>query len=217
LSQAVALRTINGTAQAGDWVVAAAGSPPGDLLKLWRSPEGSFTHIEFGFSCMGHELPAALGIRMAQPRRGRVVAVIGDGTYLMAPTELVTAVREALDVTIVVLVNGGFRSIEGLQRASVARRFGNEFGVEVDYAANARSLGCAAWTVDSAAGLADALREAAAVSGPAVIACRVAPENHLPPSGAWWDLGVPAVSDDPAVTAAAAAVREGAAAQRWYG
>jgi 3D-(3,5/4)-trihydroxycyclohexane-1,2-dione acylhydrolase (decyclizing) len=230
LSQAEALRTVNRAAGPGDWVVAAAGSPPGDLLKLWRAPTGSATHIEFGFSCMGHELPAALGIRMAQPEHGRVIAVIGDGTYLMAPTELVTAVQESLAVTVIVLVNGGFQSIHGLQRGSVAHSLGNEFRVReppggaldgpevgVDYAASARSFGCAAWDVDSAAALEAALREAAEVRGPAVIACRVAATGHLPPSGAWWDLGVPEVSDDEAVTARAAEQRAGAAAQRWYG
>ena len=167
---------------------------------------------------------------MAQPDGGRVIAVIGDGTYLMAPTELVTAVQESLAVTVVVLVNGGFQSIHGLQRGSVARSLGNEFRrrpapggsldgpfVDVDYAASARSFGCAAWDVDSADGLARALREADALRGPAVIACRVSAEAHLPPSGAWWDLGVPEVSEDAQVAARAAHQRSGASGQRWYG
>jgi 3D-(3,5/4)-trihydroxycyclohexane-1,2-dione acylhydrolase (decyclizing) len=212
-TQGVALRTLEAAVGEGDWVVAAAGSPPGDLLKLWRTPAGSATHIEFGFSCMGHELPAALGIRLAQPGRGRVVAVIGDGTYLMAPTELLTAAQESLDVTVVVLVNGGYQSIHGLQRASVAHGYGNEFAVEADIAASARAFGATAWDVDTAAGLADALREA---RGPTVIACHVVP-SRLPDSGAWWDLGVPEVSSDAAVREAAARQRAGAADQRWYG
>jgi 3D-(3,5/4)-trihydroxycyclohexane-1,2-dione acylhydrolase (decyclizing) len=212
-----ALRAINAAARAGDWVVAAAGSPPGDLLKLWHCPPGTAAHLEFAFSCMGHEIPAGIGIRMAEPEAGEIVVVIGDGTYLMAPTELVTAVQECLKVTVVVLVNGGYRSIESLQRSSLGIRFGNAFAAEVDYAANAASLGCAVWDVDDEAALEAALAGAREQPRPAVIACHVDPEAVLPAPGAWWDLGIPEVAADPAVAAAAAEPARGAARQRWYG
>jgi 3D-(3,5/4)-trihydroxycyclohexane-1,2-dione acylhydrolase (decyclizing) len=212
-----ALHAINRSARAGDWVVAAAGSPPGDLLKLWRCPPGSRAHIEFAFSCMGHEIPAGIGIRMAEPEAGEILVIIGDGTYLMAPTELVTAVQERLKVTVVVLVNGGYRSIESLQRAALGIRFGNAFATEVDVGANAASMGCATWDVDSEAGLEAALEEARGQELPAVIACRVDPKRGVPGSGAWWDVGVPEVAADPAVAAAAAAHARGAAGRRWHG
>ncbi len=109
---------LNGETRAGDWVVAAAGWQPGDLLKLWETPEGSATHIEFGFSCMGHEIPAALGIRMHEGPQGEVFVVLGDGSYLMQPTELVTAVQERLKLTVVLIDNGGYGSIDGLARES---------------------------------------------------------------------------------------------------
>jgi 3D-(3,5/4)-trihydroxycyclohexane-1,2-dione acylhydrolase (decyclizing) len=210
-------RTVNAACRAGDWVVAAAGSPPGDLLKLWEVAPGSSTHIEFAFSCMGHELPAALGIRMAQPDAGEVFVVIGDGTYLMAPSELVTAVQERLKVTVIVLVNGGYRSIESLQLGTVGRSFGNEFGVPVDYAANARSLGAAAWDAANVDELAAALDAARAHAGPAVIACDVEPRRMLLGSGAWWDLGLPEVSADPHTRDLAAAHARGAEGQRFHG
>jgi 3D-(3,5/4)-trihydroxycyclohexane-1,2-dione acylhydrolase (decyclizing) len=217
MTQGHVYRALNAACRAGDWVVAAAGSPPGDLLKLWDVAAGSSTHIEFAFSCMGHELPAALGIRMAEPDAGEIFAVIGDGTYLMAPTELVTAVQERLKLTVVLLVNGGFQSIHALQRATVGRSFGNEFGVPVDYAANARSLGCAAWEAGTVDELAAALDAARAHPGPALIACDVEPHRTLLGSGAWWDLGVPEVSADPRTRELAAAHARGAEGQRFYG
>ena len=217
LTQAQVLATVNASVRAGDWVVAAAGSPPGDLLKLWRCPEGSFAHLEFGFSCMGHELPAALGIRRSRPDAGEVIALIGDGTYLMAPTELATAVAERRKITAVVIVNQGFQSIHGLQRSTTALSFGNEFAAEVDFAANARSLGCSAWDVAGAGELGAALAEARAGDRPAVIVCQVEPRRLALGSGAWWDLGVPEVSGDPEVARAAAAHAAGARRQRFHG
>ncbi len=90
MSQGELIRVLNQEARAGDTVIAAAGGPPGDLLKLWDSTGGRACHLEFGFSCMGYEIPAGLGVRLAQPE-GEVYVLIGDGTYLMNPTELVTA------------------------------------------------------------------------------------------------------------------------------
>lgn len=228
LTQAQVLRTLNGAARAGDWVVAAAGSPPGDLLKTWAVPAGSSAHIEFGFSCMGHEIPAALGIRMAEPDAGEVFAVVGDGTLLMAPTELVTAVQEGLDVTVVLLVNGGYQSIHGLQRSFVGASFGNEFRhradgdgltgavVAVDHAALVRSLGCSAHSVRDAGELTAALERTREEPGPSVIVCDVEPRRALLDTGAWWDLGVAEVSERPETEQLAAAHRE-RGRQRWYG
>jgi 3D-(3,5/4)-trihydroxycyclohexane-1,2-dione acylhydrolase (decyclizing) len=214
MSQGPVLRALNRTAKAGDWVVAAAGSPPGDLLKLWEVPAGASAHIEFGFSCMGHELPAGIGIRLAQPETGEVVVVIGDGTFLLSPTELVTAVQERLKIVTVLLVNAGYQSIHGLQLSTVGSSFGNEFRmrdrdagapegdiVDVDYAAVARALGCSAWRADSLEELERALAEARAAEGPALIECRVEPRRMVLGSGAWWDVGL----------------AKGAAAQRFYG
>jgi 3D-(3,5/4)-trihydroxycyclohexane-1,2-dione acylhydrolase (decyclizing) len=217
MSQAQALRAVNQAARPGDWVVAAAGSPPGDLLRLWSCPPGSSAHLEFGFSCMGHELPAGLGIRMADPGAREVFVVIGDGTYLMAPTELATAVAERLKVTVVVLVNGGYRSIEALQQATVGDGLGTQFRSEVDYAANAESLGCRAWEADTVEALRAALAEARAHDGPALIACRVEPRRLLTGSGAWWDLGVAEVSGREEVRRRAAEHAAGQARQRYLG
>jgi 3D-(3,5/4)-trihydroxycyclohexane-1,2-dione acylhydrolase (decyclizing) len=217
MSQGQALRTLNASARAGDWVVAAAGSPPGDLLKLWEVPPGGHAHIEFGFSCMGHELPAGLGIRMAEPGAGAIHVVIGDGTLLMAPTELLTAVQEGLAITVIVLVNDGYQSIHGLQETATGLSFGNEFAVRADHVGLARSLGCRTWEAATPEALAASLDAARVHPGPGVIVCPVEPRRALLGAGAWWDLGVPEVSDDPEVRRRAGLRRAGAAEQRFYG
>ena len=159
ISQGELIGVLNGEAKAGDTVVAAAGSPPGDLLKLWDATGGRACHLEFGFSCMGYEIPAGLGVRLAQPE-GEVFVFVGDGTYLMNPTELVTAVQEDLKITVIVAENHGYQCIRRLQMGRTGRSFGNEFRardpktnrlegeyVAIDFAKNAESFGARAWHV----------------------------------------------------------------------
>jgi 3D-(3,5/4)-trihydroxycyclohexane-1,2-dione acylhydrolase (decyclizing) len=212
LEQGVVLRTVNEAAGAGDWVVAAAGWQPGDLLKLWQTPSGGFTHIEFAFSCMGHELPAGLGIRLAIGGEDEVFVVIGDGTYLMQPTELLTAVQESLKLTVLVLDNGGYQSIDRLAVGNAGIGVGNEFRVRgddgllpdgerigVDFVANAASMGCRALLAATEDELRSALAEARRGSETTVIVCPTDPAGALPASGAFWDLGVPEVARSPEV------------------
>jgi len=209
MGQGEVLRAIERTVEAGDWVVAAAGWQPGDLLKLWETPPGSFTHIEFAFSCMGHEIPAGLGIRMREGPAGEVFVVIGDGTYLMHPTELVTAVQEDLKLTVVILDNGGYQSINGLALGHAGAAAGNELRrrgadgrfpdgerLAVDYVANARSMGCEAVLAETVDALDGALRGARAADATTVIVCPTAPHRALLSGEAFWDLGVPAVAAD---------------------
>jgi len=229
MGQGEVLQALNQRVRAGDWVVAAAGYPPGDLLKLWQAPPGSFTHIEFGFSCMGHEIPAALGIRMRTGPDGEVIAVIGDGTYLMNPAELVTAAQEHLKITVVVLDNGGYQSINHLSLANAGVSAGNEFRerdpgarlpdgarITVDYAASARSLGCDAVTATTVTDLAAALERARASDRATVIVCPTAPDRPLLASGAFWDLGVPQIAADPQTQDRAAGHQARSLLQRPY-
>jgi 3D-(3,5/4)-trihydroxycyclohexane-1,2-dione acylhydrolase (decyclizing) len=230
MSQGQALRVLNRMARPGDWVVAAAGSPPGDLLKLWATPPGASAHLEFGFSCMGHELPAGIGIRLADPDAGEILVVIGDGTFLLSPTELVTAVQERAKVTVIVFVNHGYQSIHTLQLGTVGASFGNEFRareaalgapagdvVPVDYAAMARALGCRAWRAETPDELETAIGESRSADGPALIECHVEPRRMLIGGGAWWDLGVAQETDDPRTRELATEHAAGAAAQRYFG
>ena len=156
MSQGQALRALNEAAGPRDWLVVASGTPHVDVHKLWDAGRGERCLMEVGFSCMGGEIPAALGVRMARPDADEIYVAIGDGTYLMGSTgELVTARQEGLKLTVIVFENGGYQSIHALQRNRTGRSFGLEFRgldgdyVEVDYAANARSLGCSAYRVET--------------------------------------------------------------------
>ena len=226
MSQAQLLRTLNQAAGPGDWLVVASGTPHVDVHKLWSSDRGERCLMEVGFSCMGGEIPAALGVRMASPAAGEVYVVVGDGTYLMGSTgELVTACQEGLKVTVIVVENGGYQSIHGLQRNRTGRSFGLEFRersgggldgdtVGVDYAANARSLGCAAFAVSTPEELRDALEAARQETRPAVIVARVEPRRLLLDSECWWDVGVAEVSDRAETRELAADHARGRALQR---
>ncbi len=218
LTQAQALRALNEAAGPEDRLVVASGTPHVDIHKLWDPAGSGRCLMEVGFSCMGGEIPTALGVRMGRGGRGEVYVVIGDGTYLMGSTgELVTARQEGLKVTILVVENGGYQSIHGLQRARTGRSFGLEFGVDVDYAANARSLGCAAFVVSSLDQLRDALHEARGEIRPTVIVTRVEPHRLLLDSECWWDVGVAEASERPETRRLSAEHARGRSLQRHYG
>jgi 3D-(3,5/4)-trihydroxycyclohexane-1,2-dione acylhydrolase (decyclizing) len=219
MSQGQALRVLNAAAGPRDWLVVASGTPHVDVHKLWNTSGRCL--MEVGFSCMGGEIPAALGVRMARPEADEIYVVIGDGTYLMGNTgELVTARQEGLKLTVLVFENGGYQSIHGLQRNRTGRSFGLEFRgpdgdyVEVDYAANARSLGCSARVVETDEQLAAALDAAREETGPVVIVVRVEPRRLLLDSDCWWDVGVPELSERPETSALAAEHVRGRALQR---
>jgi 3D-(3,5/4)-trihydroxycyclohexane-1,2-dione acylhydrolase (decyclizing) len=167
---------------------------------------------------------------MAKGQSGEVFVVIGDGTWLMGNTsELVTARQDGLKVTVLVIENEGYQSIHGLQRARTGRSFGLEFRqragdgglsgpfVEVDYAANARSLGCGAFVVSSIDELRGALDDARRDTGPVVIVARVEPRRLMLDSDCWWDVGVAEVSARPETRELATEHARGRALQRHYG
>jgi 3D-(3,5/4)-trihydroxycyclohexane-1,2-dione acylhydrolase (decyclizing) len=209
MSQGELIGVLNREAQPGDTVVAAAGGAPGDLLKLWDATGGRTCHLEFGYSCMGYEIPAGLGVRMAQSE-GEVYVFVGDGTYLMNPTELVTAVQEGLKITVVLSENHGYQCIRRLQMWRTGVSFGNEFRhrdpaanrlegeyVRIDFAKNAESFGARTWHVEDAEQLRRALREARAERRPCVIVAEVEKHRFLPGGGTWWDVAPAEVSQDP--------------------
>jgi 3D-(3,5/4)-trihydroxycyclohexane-1,2-dione acylhydrolase (decyclizing) len=229
MSQGQMLRVLNETSGPNDWLVVASGTPHVDVHKLWRPGTGARPLMEVGFSCMAGEIPAALGVRMARPEAGEVYVVIGDGNYLMGGTgELVTACQERLKLTVIVVENHGFQSIHGLQRSRTGRSFGLEFReraedgtlltgpyVEVDYAANARSLGCASFTASSVQQFRDALAGAREETRPAVIVVSVEPGRLLLDSACWWDVGVAQVSERAETRELAAEHARGRALQRF--
>src|SRR5438552_2469072 len=209
MSQGELIQALNHEARAGDTVIAAAGGPPGDLLKLWDASAGRACHLEFGYSCMGYEMPAGLGVRLAQPK-GEVYVFIGDGTYLMNPTELMTALQEDLKITVVISENHGYQCIRRLQMWRTGISFGNEFRhrnpktnrlegeyVQIDLARNAESFGARTWHVQTPEELRLALREARTERQTCVIVAETEKHRFLPGGGVWWDVAPAEVSQDP--------------------
>ena len=220
MSQGELVGVLNDYAQTGDTVIAASGSAPADMHKLWDVGGGAACHIEFGYSCMGYEIPAGLGVRMSQPQ-GEVYVLIGDGTYLMNPTELVTANQENLKITVIVIENHGFQCIRNLQMHRVGHSFGNEFRlrdgnthrlegdfVEIDFAKNAESMGARAWRVNTPEEVRAALAEARSEKRSCVIVAQTEKYQFTPASGVWWDVASAEVTNDPVTRKARAEYEE---------
>ena len=182
---------------------------------------------------MGYELPATLGVRLAQSE-GEVTALIGDGTFLMQPSELATAAQERLKVTVVVSDNHGYQVIRRLQMHTSGRHYGNEMRyrvgslgegagalegdyVKLDLVSVARGLGATVFAADTRDEVLDALARAREVDGPVVIVVPTAPHVNLPPSGVWWDVAPAAVSSQPWLEEKRQAYEDGLATQRWHG
>ncbi|WP_405591151.1 3D-(3,5/4)-trihydroxycyclohexane-1,2-dione acylhydrolase (decyclizing) [Streptomyces sp. NBC_01190] len=208
LAQGEVLGAVNEHSDPRDVVLCAAGSMPGDLHKLWRVRDRKAYHVEYGYSCMGYEIPAAIGVRLADRTRD-VFAMVGDGGYLMMPTELATAVQERVKLIVVLVQNNGFHSIGSLSESLGSQRFGTEYRyrsadghldgprLPTDLAANARSLGAHVIEVRSRSGLQAAIAEAKAWpadGGPVVIHVETDPLVQAPDSESWWDVPVSAVS-----------------------
>ncbi len=238
LTQGQLIGLLQEHARPGDTIVAAAGGPPGDLQKVWDATEGRYCHLEFGFSCMGYEIPAGMGVRLADPDPDhRVVVFIGDGTFLMSPTELVTAGAEGLAVTIVIPENHGYQVIHRLQMFRQGHEYGNEFryrpqrldlqgdkGVradgdylQLDLVEVARGLGARAFRAESAADVRSVLADTRALQGPVVIVVPVLPHVDLPGAGAWWDVAPSEVSDNPTVQRLRGEYETDLEQQLWYG
>lgn len=197
-----------------DVLINAAGSMPGDLQALWRAATPDQYHLEYAFSCMGYELPAAIGVRLALDDAGHedrhVVAVVGDGTYQMMPAELATAVQEGLRIVVVLLQNHGFASIGALSESRGSQRFGTRYrrrdtgtgrldGAEVpfDLAKNAESWGARVLRCDGVAEFRDNYLRAvsADAEGPVVLYVETDLLGPNPPGCAWWDVPVAQVSE----------------------
>ncbi|MFY1705870.1 3D-(3,5/4)-trihydroxycyclohexane-1,2-dione acylhydrolase (decyclizing) [Tritonibacter scottomollicae] len=182
-------------------VMCAAGTMPGELHKLWKAPRPGAYHMEYGYSCMGYEIAGAMGIKMAQPDRD-VVCMIGDGSYMMANSELATAAMLGIDMTVVITDNRGYGCINRLQMGTGGAEFNNLLDhshhvtpSNIDFAAHAASMGAAAVHVSSIAELEEALSRAKSAKGPFVVVIDTDPYPSTPDGGYWWDVAVPEVSE----------------------
>jgi len=190
-----------------DVLLSAAGSHPGDLHKLWRTRTPNGYHMEYGYSCMGYEIPGAMGAKLADPSR-EVYVFLGDGTYLMMPTEITTSVQEGIKIIIVLVDNYGFASIGGLSRSLGQGGFGTSYRtrssksgqldgevLKVDYVANARSLGAYTIKASTLYELKKALEEAKSTDRTTVIVTETDPAIGVPGYESWWDVAVAEVSE----------------------
>jgi len=190
-----------------DIVINAAGSMPGDLQALWQARTPVQYHVEYAFSCMGYEIPAALGCKLARPE-SEVVSIVGDGTYQMLPMELATVVQENIKVIYVLLQNYGFCSIGALSESRGSQRFGTKYRQRgagshledtetvkgVDIAANAESWGLKVYRVSSIEDFKKAYAEAHAGDEAAMIHIETDLYGPNPPGSSWWDVAVSGVS-----------------------
>jgi 3D-(3,5/4)-trihydroxycyclohexane-1,2-dione acylhydrolase (decyclizing) len=189
-----------------DVVICAAGSMPGDLHKLWRTRDHKGYHVEYAYSCMGYEIAGALGINMAAPDR-EVFALVGDGSYLMMSSEIVTAVSEGIKLNLVIVQNHGFASIGALSESLGSQRFGTNYRyrdpatgmltgekLPVDLAANAESLGARVIRVKTIEEFRAAIATARAAEQTTAIHIETDPLAPVPSSESWWDVPVSEVA-----------------------
>jgi 3D-(3,5/4)-trihydroxycyclohexane-1,2-dione acylhydrolase (decyclizing) len=217
-SYAQVIAAVNERAEPEDYAVSAAGGFPGELNVAWLARGVATFDCEYGFSCMGYEIAGAWGARMAR-RLGEVFAFVGDGSYLMLNSELLSSVITGHKIIVLLCDNGGFAVIERLQVGQGGASFNNMFDgigpnrVDVDWVAHARALGCEAERVESIDDLPAALARARAADRTTVIALRTAPDAWTE-GGAFWQVGVPEVSDRPSVDESRARQDEGRGTQR---
>ena len=224
-------------------MVCAAGSLPGDMHKLWRARHAKQYHLEYGYSCMGYEIAGGLGIKMAEPER-EVYVMVGDGSYLMMNSDLITSIQEGYKLTVILMDNTGFRSIGSLSRSlgqdgfgtryiypdqvEATHRNGESFNglptdesgydvnpLPVDLATNAESLGCHVIRCQSVGDVVQALQDAKSIDRTTVI--YVPDDRYLGVQGySWWDVPVAEVSELDSVNAAREEWEEMRSQERYY-
>ena len=227
VSQGEVIGAVNEFARPQDVVVCAAGSLPGDLHKLWRTRDPKGYHLEYGYSCMGYEIAGGLGVKMAAPDR-EVYVMVGDGSYLMMNSEIVTSIQEGYKLTIILLDNHGFSSIGGLSATVGAQGFGTEYRyrdssgqlkgdyLPVDLAANAASLGAHVIRANTIGEIKEALATARTIDRTTVIAVEVDREQRVPSYESWWDVPVAEVAEIDSARQARAAYQAARQRERYF-
>ena len=241
--QGALIGAVNDQGDAEAVMVAAAGSLPGDMHKLWRARHAKQYHLEYGYSCMGYEIAGGLGVKMAEPDR-EVYVMVGDGSFLMMNSDLITSIQEGYKLTLILMDNTGFRSIGALSRSlgqggfgtryiypdqvEAAHRNGKSFNglptdesghdvepLPVDLATNAESLGCHVIRCESVSDVVQALQDAKSVDRTTVIYVRN--DRYLGvPGYSWWDVPVAEVSELDTVNAAREEWEEQRTQERYY-
>lgn len=226
ISQGEIVGTVNSSLEAGDAVVCAAGSLPGDLHKLWRTKRPGGYHLEYGYSTMGYEIAGGLGVKMADPDR-EVYVLVGDGSYLMMAQEIVTSLQEGYKLNVVLLDNHGFSSIGGLSRGCGNEGLGTNYRyrrgekydgdfLPVDFVGNAASLGAWATRARTRDELAKALAEARRQPRTSVVVVETSYEERVLGYESWWDVAIAEVSERPSVQQARQKYEEARRKERYF-
>lgn len=202
LTQSRVLGMVNERIAEDAIIVAAAGSLPGDLQRAWQSKGTGTYHVEYGYSCMGYEVNAALGVKLAEPSR-EVYALVGDGSYQMLHSELVTSLQERRKINVILFDNMSFGCINNLQVGNGMDSFGTEFRfrneasgrldgglMPIDYAMSAAAYGCKSYSVRTAEELIAALEDAARQTRSTLIDVKVLPKTMIHNYLCWWRVGV---------------------------
>jgi 3D-(3,5/4)-trihydroxycyclohexane-1,2-dione acylhydrolase (decyclizing) len=227
LSQGEVIGAVNNASGPNDMVICAAGSLPGDLHKLWRTPHPKGFHLEYGYSCMGYEIAGGLGAKMADPSR-EIYVMVGDGSYLMMSQELITSIQEKMKLTIILINNNGFASIGGLSASLGTEGFGTHYKyrnkktgqldgdyLPVDLAANAASMGATVLKARTLEELRNALTESKKIRTTTVIYVETDKQKKIE-GYSWWDVPVAAVAKQPKVRAAYEKLKRNKQNQKYY-
>lgn len=196
-------------------IVAASGSLPSDVQRVWRCREERVYHVEYGFSCMGYEVAAAVGVKMAEPER-EVYVLLGDGSFNMLHSEFITSLQEGLKINVILLDNHGFQCIHNLQRSQGIPSFGNEYRrreaetgrltgeyLPIDYAMVARGYGGSGYSAQTITELEESFRESKESKVSCIIDIKTLPGTMTDGYNAWWRVGTAQMSAHPSVEAAA--------------
>ena len=196
-------------------IVAASGSLPSDVQRVWRCREEGVYHVEYGFSCMGYEVAAAVGVKMAEPDR-EVYVLLGDGSFNMLHSEFITSLQEGLKINVILLDNHGFQCIHNLQRSQGIPSFGNEYRrreaetgrltgeyLPIDYAMVARGYGGSGYSAQTVAELEESFRESKESKVSCIVDIKTLPGTMTDGYNAWWRVGTAQISAHPSVEAAA--------------
>jgi len=228
ISQGEVIGAVNKLSRPEDIVVCAAGSLPGDLHKLWRTQKPNGYHLEYGYSCMGYEIAGGLGIKMAHPSR-EVYVMVGDGSYLMMNSEIVTSIQEGVKLNLVVLDNHGFSSIGGLSKSVGSCGFGTDYKarradtghldgekLQVDFVALAAGLGAHAIRARTREELDRALEAMRGHDRTTVVVIEVDKEQRVPGYESWWDVPISEVSEIESIRSARARYEEAIRKERHF-
>ncbi|QWH20749.1 3D-(3,5/4)-trihydroxycyclohexane-1,2-dione acylhydrolase (decyclizing) (plasmid) [Bacillus mycoides] len=214
LTQTVVIGQMNTLLDEDAVIVGAAGSLPGDLQRMWESRKSNTYHMEYGYSCMGYEVAGALGAKLAEPSK-EVYAMVGDGSYQMLHSELVTSLQENKKINVLLFDNSGFGCINNLQMGNGMGSFGTEFRyrnqetrklngaiMKIDFAASAAGYGVKTYRVTSIEQLQEALIDAKKQTVSTLIDIKVLPKTMTNGYDSWWHVGVAEVSNSQSVQAA---------------